>query len=280
MDLVARVRWAAKMPFIDLALSKRLERAEGNACLQFAAARRRLYPESGAEWIRQARAYVVFDGAESPATQTFGLGLFEALTPAALDAIEKFFRDRGAPVLHEVSPFAGVAAYELLCARNYRPCEISNVLYRPIDDEPGAIPPHISVRVVGSEEAELWAKTNARGWANERPEFEAFLLQMGAIICAREGSPSFLAAIEGQAGAAGSLAIHEGVALFAGAATVPEMRRRGLQSALLCARLAYAQEHGCDLAMMVAEPGSESQRNAERSGFRVAYTRIKWRLQA
>ncbi|HTZ72451.1 MAG TPA: GNAT family N-acetyltransferase [Candidatus Aquilonibacter sp.] len=268
------------MPFIDLDLSKRLERAEGNACMQFAEARRRIYPESGAEWMECAGAYVVFDGIESPVTQTFGLGLFESLAVEALDEIERFFRIRGAPVMHEVSPFAGVPVYDLLCSRCYRPREISNVLYRLIDDEPGAIPPHISVRVVGSEDAELWARTNARGWASERPDFEAFLLQMGAIICARKGSPSFLAAIDGQAAAAGSLAIHEGVALFAGAATVPEMRRRGLQTALLRARLAYAREHACDLAMMVAEPGSESQRNAERGGFRVAYTRIKWRLQS
>jgi hypothetical protein len=56
------------------------------------------------------------------------------------------------------------------------------------------------------------------------------------------------------------------------------MRRRGLQGALLEARMRYAQEHGCDLAMMVAEAGSESQRNAERQGFRVAYTRMKWKL--
>ncbi len=34
---------------------------------------------------------------------------------------------------------------------------------------------------------------------------------------------------------------------------------------------------GCDLAMMGALPGSDSQRNAERHGFHIAYTRIKWR---
>jgi hypothetical protein len=56
------------------------------------------------------------------------------------------------------------------------------------------------------------------------------------------------------------------------------MRRRGLQAALLEERMRYAFEHGCDLAMMVAEAGSESQRNAERKGFRIAYTRTKWRL--
>ena len=68
------------------------------------------------------------------------------------------------------------------------------------------------------------------------------------------------------------------LALFGGAATVPEMRRRGLQAALLEARLRYAFEQGYPLAMMVTEAGSQSQRNAERQGFRIAYTRTKWRL--
>jgi hypothetical protein len=48
--------------------------------------------------------------------------------------------------------------------------------------------------------------------------------------------------------AAGVLCIHEGVALFNGAATLPEMRRQGLQSALLRDRLRYAFEQGRDLA--------------------------------
>src|SRR5579863_2948133 len=121
------------MQFSDLELSKRLERAEGQACLQFAKARRRLFPESGAEWMECAGTYAVFDGVDSPVTQTFGLGIFEELTAASLDTIERFFLDRGAPVLHEVSPLAGVAALDLLCARNYRPIEISSVMYRAVE---------------------------------------------------------------------------------------------------------------------------------------------------
>jgi GNAT superfamily N-acetyltransferase len=73
------------------------------------------------------------------------------------------------------------------------------------------------------------------------------------------------------------LAIHDGVALLGGASTRPAHRRKGAQLALLGARLAAARRHGCDLAMMAARPGSASQRNAERHGFRIAYTRIKWR---
>jgi GNAT superfamily N-acetyltransferase len=72
--------------------------------------------------------------------------------------------------------------------------------------------------------------------------------------------------------------VHDGVAIFAGASTIPAWRRRGAQQALLETRFQYALQAGCDLAMMVAEPGSSSQRNAERQGFRIAYTRTKWTL--
>ena len=68
------------------------------------------------------------------------------------------------------------------------------------------------------------------------------------------------------------------MALLGGASTIPEARRQGAQLALLESRLRYAAQNGCDLAMMCAAPGSASQRNAERHGFRIAYTRIKWRL--
>ena len=45
-------------------------------------------------------AYAVFDEIDSPATQTFGLGIFEELSEATQDKIERFFLDRGAPVQH------------------------------------------------------------------------------------------------------------------------------------------------------------------------------------
>jgi GNAT superfamily N-acetyltransferase len=266
--------------FADLAMARRLERAEGHACAQFAETRRRLFPDSGSEWIECAGAYAVFDGIGAPTTQSFGLGIFEELNASSLDAIERFFLERGAQVMHEVSPLAGVTALDLLCARGYRPIEISSVLYRGVEKPAAERKPSISVRVTSPEDARLWTDISARGWTHEHPELSEFLRQMGAICLARDESPCFLAEFEGQPGATGALSLHQGVALFAGASTVPELRRRGLQAALLEERLRYAFHHGCDLAMMVAEAGSNSQRNAERQGFRVAYTRTKWRLSA
>jgi GNAT superfamily N-acetyltransferase len=266
------------MLFSDLALARRLERAEGYSCVQFAEARRRLFPDSGAVWMECGGAYAVFDSIDSPITQTFGLGIFEELSTASLDVIERFFLDRGAQVMHEVCPLAGVTALGLLCARQYRPIEISNVMYRPIEEPASHDAANSNVCVIGSEEAQIWTNVSAKAWSHEHPELFDFVLEAGAIFGAREQSPCFLAKLDGQPAAAGALYIHNGVALFSGAATIPEMRRRGLQAALLEARMRYAFNHGCDLAMMVAEAGSDSQRNAERKGFRVAYTRTKWRL--
>lgn len=264
--------------FANLELSKRLEAAEAFACERFAQARRRLNAASTSAWMKCAGATVVFDGVDAPTTQTFGLGLFEQLTAAALDEIEQFFSERGAQVMHEVSPFAGAVVLDLLCARGYRPFEINNVLYRAVEPPTEVLGASIRVRVVGGDEAQLWSDINARGWTHEHPEFEDFVRESGVLVVAREGSPCFLAEFDGAPGAAGALTLHQGVALFGGAATVPEMRRRGLQGALLHERMRYAAAQGCDLAMMVAEAGSNSQRNAERKGFRVAYTRLKWKL--
>jgi GNAT superfamily N-acetyltransferase len=266
------------MVFADIDLARRLERTEGRSCREYAEARRRISPESGATWIECAGTYAVFEGVDSPITQSFGMGVFEPLTEIALDTIEQFFTSRGAVPMHEVSPLAGVATLDLLCARGYRPMEISSMLWRPVAMPPGRANRPVTVRVAEEHDVDLWARISARGWSSEHPELQEFLEGFGKVAFTTEHGVYFLAEFDGEPGAAGTLCLHEGVALFGGASTVPEMRRRGLQAALLDARMRYAFEQGCDLAMMVAEAGSQSQRNAERQGFRIAYTRNKWRL--
>jgi GNAT superfamily N-acetyltransferase len=268
----------SSFPFSDLALSRRLESAEGFACVQYAKARRRVAPECATEWMECGGVNAVFDGVESPITQSFGLGLLDEVTPSGIEGLERFFHDRGAPAIHEVSPFAGLPVLEMLCRRGYVPVETSSVLYRPVEQGAATKQDEITVRVTSPAESGLWSEVSARGWSHEHPEFRDFLLDLGRTFAAREQSACFLAEFNGTPGAAGVLSIHDGVALFGGSATVPELRRRGLQSALLHARMRYAFEQGCDLAMMVALPGSDSQRNAERKGFRIAYTRTKWQL--
>lgn len=268
--------------FSDMDLARRLDRAEGHSTAKFVEARARFFPESGARWIEVAGAYAMYDGPESPVTQTFGLGLFEPATSAVLERIEAFFRERGAPVSHDVSPLAGLPLAAFLNERGYRPVEFASVMYRPIRRGVQLALPlneKIRVRPIHENEGNLWARTAAKGW-NALPELTDFLLAMAPLSTQREDSMSFLGELDGQAIAAGTLCFCRGVALLAGACTVPEGRRQGAQLAMLDTRLRYAAEQGCDIAMMCAEPGSSSQRNAERHGFRIAYTRTKWQRPA
>lgn len=266
------------MPFADLELARRLEATEAASSAQFADARRRLQPETGAAWINVGGATVTFDGIDSPITQTFGLGLFEPLTAPILDEIEAFFHERGAPIHHEVCPLAGVAALDLLCQRGYRPIEITSVMHQPVCQPGIPLADNIRVHQIGPDEVDLWSDVGAHAWSHSYPAMFDFIHDMGRIFAARADGPSFLATLDGTPAATASLLLHHGVALFAGAATLPAHRRRGLQSALLQYRMAHAAALGCDLAMMCAEAGGESQRNAERNGFRLAYTRLKWKL--
>src|SRR2546427_412114 len=137
----------------------------------------------------------------------------------------------------------------------------------------------IQVRLVAAEEQDLWARTAAEGW-RELSEIADLLFEVMLTSAARADALSFLAELDGQPIAAASLVIENGVALLAGSSTIAEWRQRGAQRAVLESRLEYSARAGCDMAMICAEPGSASQRNAERQGFRIAYTRIKWGLMS
>ena len=261
-------------PLVDLTLAKRLEQCEAETNVAFIDARAALKPETGAVWMECNGTYALFDGPQSPLTQTFGLGLFSAPSNADLELIEPFFTSRGAAVFHEVSPLASPDVLDLLARRGYHPVELSSVMYQPIGDTRSGTAT-IRVRRTDVSEADLWAATAAKGWT-EFADLSAFMLDLGRVTATSRGMATFIAEADGGPIATGAVAIHNRVALLAGASTVPSERKRGAQKALLEARLQYAGEQGCDLAMMVALPGSASQRNAERQGFRIAYTRIKW----
>jgi Acetyltransferase (GNAT) family len=269
------------MVFADNELSKRIERTDGRITAAFVESRKKISPVSDAEWIEVAGTYAIFDGVESPCTQTFGLGMFGEVTAADLDKIESFFKERNAPILHEVSPLADASVLALLNERGYQPLEYTNIMFQTLDSgiRNLSLNPKVKIEIIGEDKVLLWAETSANGWVSEMPDHLDFMKEFGRISASCEGCYSFLAEIGGKPLATGALFIFDGVAEAAGASTIPEGRKQGAQTALLDARLRFAKEKGCDIVIMGASPGSQSQKNAEKNGFRVAYTRTKWQLK-
>ncbi|HMO80805.1 MAG TPA: GNAT family N-acetyltransferase [Pyrinomonadaceae bacterium] len=241
------------MIYSDIDLSRKLERTEALANADFVETRASLDPETRACWIEVGGAYAMFDGIESPLTQTFGLGMFEDAKSEHLDEIEAFFRKRDAPVYHEVSPMADPSILGLLGERGYRPIELTNVMFQKLDTSAPALNrmnPDIVSRAINPDEADLWASVASEGWTTEPPMLGEFMLNFGKIAARTAGGHPFIAELDGRPIAAGGLSIYDDICILAGAATVPDSRRRGAQNALLAARLAFAAERGCRLAMM------------------------------
>ena len=180
-------------------------------------------------------------------------------------------------VHHEISPMADDSLWPLLTKRGYTPIEFTSILYRELPEyAQGEHAGNLEVRAVGAADTETLIRVNQEGWGNV-----AGIGDLGDLVrtmSSAAGVRSLIAWSEGEPIAAASLNIQGRIALLAGACTIPEARGRGAQRALLEARLRLARALGCEVACMGAQSGSGSQRNAERAGFRIAYTRTKWQL--
>jgi len=267
------------MLFADLALARRLETTDALAGVEFARAWAGLNSFTGEVFLPVAGGHASFGGVESPLTQAFGLGLNGPVTEADMTRMEEFYRAYGSAVNIETCPLADPSLLKLLNERGYRAIEYSNVFVRELtggDSQawPDAIS-EVRVRRPALEEAESYSLLVAKSFF-ENAAVSPALLDIFSSCFQAAGAFFFMAEVDGVPAGGGMMSIHQGVASLGGAGTVPEFRNRGVQRALLLARLSKAAESGCDLAMVATNPGSGSQRNVERLGFRVVYTRIKF----
>lgn len=265
------------------ALACRIEGGEAAGARAWAEGYQRLFPADSVAWLEIAGGCAVFAGRDSPVTQVQGAGIRGSVGGDEFDAIEDFFFSRNSRAQVVVCPLAHPSLLEGLSRRGYTVAEMENVLAMPLDAQSVACAPasEVEVRPVQRGEGREWAETVARGFI-EQPEFmpagsdlkldEAFIRLLMAGEEAK-GYSTFAASLGGRMIGGGSLFIHECVAMLNGASTLAAFRRRGAHSALHFARLAHALSAGCDLARVVTQPGSTSQRNAERRGFQVLYTR-------
>jgi GNAT superfamily N-acetyltransferase len=263
------------VPLVDLALARRLEMAQAWRGVRYARAHQELHPTLPVRTEPLAGGYLICTGDGMPLNRAIGLGVHGPVTPADLDLAEQFYRRRNLPPRIDVCPLADESLLRLLNLRGYGLEKFYSVLLYPLS-EAGALEPApagIRISQAGPEDAELWLKTVAQGFEETDVPTEA-MLDILAPNFYTSHAACFWAWIDGLPAGGGGMYVHAGVAELGGASTRPEFRRRGVQTALLQARLAAARAQGCDLAMALTSPGGASQRNIERVGFRLAYTKL------
>ena len=264
---------------LNLELARRIELAEAQAAVDAAEALLLSRADSGAAVENLAGGFAVYCGPNSPLTQAVGLGLQGPVSDEDFERLENFYRGRNEPVRVETCPLADASLIEHFGKQAYRVTEFTNVMARVMDSDgterwPGP-PPGVSIEKAAPAQMDLWALTVAQGFAETHPVTPE-LLEVMKVFGQGPNAECYLALVDGKVAGGGALALRNGAAGLFGASTLPAFRGRGVQTALLHARLTRAAEAGADLAMCLAAPGSTSQRNVVKQGFQVLYTRIKF----
>jgi len=263
-------------PLLDMELAREIELAECEAAVTCARMMKAMQAESVSAVETIAGGYAVYCGANSPVTQAVGLGLNGPVSREEFDRLEQFYFSRNEAVRVETCPMADATLLEHYKERGYHVSEFTNVMVRGIaEDERWKAVEGVEVRQVGPGEIDLWTLTVAQGFAEHFP-VTAEILEVMKLFAMGKNSECYLARVDGRVAGGATLALREKVAGLFGASTLPDFRRRGVQTALLRARLRRAAEAGCSMGVSMAQPGSVSQRNIVRQGFRVLYTRVKF----
>lgn len=265
------------MIFADLALAQRLERNEALNLADCALVMQRLQADTTAHVLPVADGYAIFTRPDFPINRAAALGLTTPVSAEDLDTVEDFYRGYGLPAKIDLCPLADRSLVDELGRRSYHFGMFYNVQIRLVAAEDANLAPAPGIRVapVAPEDAELWAMTMARTSATqELVAADDSWLALARIAVRRQGVTCFLARIGDEVAGAAALMIREGLATFFSTATLLPYRSRGVQTALVRARLAFAAQAGCDLVTVSTLPGNQSQRNMRRAGFQVVYTRI------
>lgn len=252
------------MIFADHALARRIERAEAFNARGCAPA------HPGSATLEAGGGVAVFVGAESPLTHAVGVGLDGPVREAELSGMEAFFRSRGAPVSFDLSPLADPGLFQALGERGYRITEFNNVLARRLAGVEIVFTPRVRRAI---DESDVWAHVLGEGFF-EKAELTNEEMDIGRDLFRMPGAMCYLAAVDGEAAAGAAVTVREGLATLFADGTIARFRQLGLQRELIAARLNEAVARGCDLAAALTLPGSQSQRNYERMGFGVVYTKV------
>jgi len=206
-----------------------------------------------------------------------GLGMAGPVDEDALARLEAAYAGRGLGVEIDLCPHVDASVTALLARRGYAVNAFSNTYVRAVGDLRDDGAPAIEV-LRGEDARALFVEASIEGFAvqaQQRPR--ELLAALARIAHARDDTSMFVARIDRRVAGSAGLSVMQTPRGCVGelyiASTLPAFRRRGVQAALLRARLAAARDAGCALVFVGARLANTSARNVERAGFRLAFTK-------
>jgi hypothetical protein len=198
--------------------------------------------------------------------------------PDVTGALESYQRHDLAPTVMLSPGAASAELAELLSEHGFRQTDFHPIFVRLASELTANTSASIEVKRVEDAELDTFAELYMRGWQVEEelgPHLRSYIAHWP-----RQRGYELYVALEQQVPiAVAVLFVHGEVCYLADAATVPEHRNRGAQAALIAARVARARALDAHVVLGQADFGSSSQRNMERAGLPVCYTRSVWKRE-
>lgn len=189
--------------------------------------------------------------------------------PAILD----LYAVHGAKPTFDLNPYAMPPFWEtpnlmpMLAARGFYQGAFHQLLYATPIAGLSALPDAVTIRDVTVADADIFARVYEQVWGDSTAV---------RVLIGKSHFRCYLACVDQVPAALGILHVADGVGSMANALTIPAFRGRGCQIALLQRRIHDAAQMGCNLLVSQCRPGSSSQNNQMRVGFKIAGTKAWW----
>lgn len=196
-----------------------------------------------------------------------------------IDPILDFYNERGIPVRFEITPaHASPELFKNLSAKGYAQSGFHTALCGSLTDDfimQSEASTFISIREFKQNEFDVFGDIYTKGF--NMPSFlKEHVAHNNKILHNNEYWTFYIASFKGEPAGIGVLFQYNGVGTLAASATITELRNKGIHRALILKRLQQAKHFDCNIIAGQAAFGSVSQKNMERAGMKIAYTKAIW----
>lgn len=196
-----------------------------------------------------------------------------------IDRMLDFYNEREIPTRFEITPaHASPELFKSLSDKGYNQCGFHTALYGELPNDfilNTEVNTSITIRELKQNEYDVFGDIYVKGF--NMPAFlKANVAQNNKVLHNNENWTFYIAHIKGKPAGIGVLFEFNGIGTLAASATIPEFRNQGVHSALISKRLQQATNLNCNLIVGQATYGSVSQRNMEKAGMKIAYTKAVW----
>ncbi|SHF70339.1 GNAT family protein [Ornithinibacillus halophilus] len=192
-----------------------------------------------------------------------------------LDSILEFYDDKGITPRFDLVP--GIATEELF-PRLHENGYYQNGFHASLYGAVGGLQRlsnEITIREMDLDDFDTFADIYVKGF--QMPDFlKEAVANNNRVLHGNDSWKFYLASINDTPAGLAVLYKHESAFVLAASATLTQYRNKGIHQALIQRRISDAKENDVKLVIGQAAFGSSSQKNMERAGLKIAYTKATW----